>query len=399
MPDKKISQLDEISSVSNSDVLPIVDVSDGTAGTTKKITMSDLGTNLTTVSASNITTGTLSDSVLSANVTLEGNTFNGSSQLVKLDSSSKLPVADGSQLTNLDAGQIGSGTLPDARLSTNVTLKGNTFNGASQLVELNGSTQLPAVDGSQLTDLNASNIASGTLADARLSANVTLMGNTFNSADELVQLDSSGNYPGLNGAAITDLNASNVATGTLNDNRLSNNITKKGNTFNGSSQLVELTASAYYPALNGSLITDLNANNVTSGTINNLRLSGDVMLNNNDINANNQIFFNYKESLQVVGSDINVDSSYTGRVIITTNAIPITLSFVDGLPQGFNVTIITMGTDYITLAAPGVTSIVYSGGTITSAAPHSLTNTKGLEIRIKSLGGILVNTYVATGDI
>lgn len=42
---------------------------------------------------------------------------------------------------------------------------------------------------------NASNISSGTLADARLSSNVTLQGNTFNGANQLVKLDGSGKLP------------------------------------------------------------------------------------------------------------------------------------------------------------------------------------------------------------
>lgn len=52
--------------------------------------------------------------------------------------------------------------------SANVTTQGNTFNGASQLVQLNGSTQLPAVSGANLTNLNAGNLSSGTVNTARL---------------------------------------------------------------------------------------------------------------------------------------------------------------------------------------------------------------------------------------
>ncbi len=109
---------------------------------------------------------------------------------------------DGSGLSNVNASQlngqsasyylnasnIGAGTLSDSRLSSNVTLQGNTFNGANQLVRLNGSGGLPAVDGSGLSNvnatqlngqsasyyLNASNLNAGTLSDARLSANVPL---------------------------------------------------------------------------------------------------------------------------------------------------------------------------------------------------------------------------------
>src|SRR5206468_10591728 len=87
-------------------------------------------------------------------------------------------TGNGSGLTSLNAGNISSGTLNDGRLSANVTLQGNAFNGANQLVQLNGSTQLPAVSGALLTNLNASNISSGTLNDSRLSANVALLNGT-----------------------------------------------------------------------------------------------------------------------------------------------------------------------------------------------------------------------------
>jgi len=52
-----------------------------------------------------------------------------------------------------NASNIASGTLSDSRLSSAVTKQGNTFNGASQLVQLDASTKLPAIDGSNLTNL------------------------------------------------------------------------------------------------------------------------------------------------------------------------------------------------------------------------------------------------------
>lgn len=136
---------------------------------------------------------------------------------------------DGSGVTNVNAallnGQAGSfyqnasnintGTLADARLSGNVTLKGNSFNGANELVLLDGSGVLPALSGVNLTNLNATNIASGTLNNNRLSASVTLQGNTFNGANQLVQLDGSGVLPALSGINLTNLNANNIASGTL----------------------------------------------------------------------------------------------------------------------------------------------------------------------------------------
>lgn len=62
-----------------------------------------------------------------------------------------------SNVANVDttnASNISSGTLSDSRLSTNVTTQGNTFNTANKLVQLDATAKLPAVDGSQLTNLN-----------------------------------------------------------------------------------------------------------------------------------------------------------------------------------------------------------------------------------------------------
>ena len=61
-------------------------------------------------------------SAKSSSVTLQGNTFNGASQLVKLDALSKLPAVDGSQLTNLPS------TSGGAVLTATQTFTGaNTF--------------------------------------------------------------------------------------------------------------------------------------------------------------------------------------------------------------------------------------------------------------------------------
>jgi hypothetical protein len=172
---KRVVEMDELVALSPSDYLYVVDVSDTTdnpSGTGKKVLASNLPGYSGTTDASTITSGTLSNARLSSSVTLEGNTFNSASQLVKLNASTQLPAVSGINLTNLNGSNITSGTVPNSRLSTSVTLQGNTFNGINQLVQLNASAQLPPLNGSLLTSLNANEISSGTLADARLSPNV-----------------------------------------------------------------------------------------------------------------------------------------------------------------------------------------------------------------------------------
>jgi len=98
------------------------------------------------------------------------------SKAVILDSSGNIVANNGSNLTALNATQLTSGTIPDARFPAT----------------------LPATNGSALTNLNASNLASGTVPDARFPATL----------------------PALNGSALTSLNASNLSSGTVANARL-----------------------------------------------------------------------------------------------------------------------------------------------------------------------------------
>lgn len=211
---KRISELDSLTSVASGDLVPIVDISDTAAGVTKQASVANLAAAV----------------IVAGNITTQGNSFNGASQLVQLNGSTQLPAISGVNLTALNASNIASGTIADARLSAQVTVQGNTFNGASQLVQMNASTQLPALNGVNLTTLNASNISSGTIADARLSSQVTVQGNTFNGANQLVRLDGATLLPAVSGINLTNLNASNLASGTIPDARLSASVELKTKT-------------------------------------------------------------------------------------------------------------------------------------------------------------------------
>jgi hypothetical protein len=171
---KRVTELDSLPLLALDDVFLVVDVSDTAAGTTKKSPLQNLLNSIAAagLDGSVIQTGTINDARLSNNVTKQGNTFNGASQLVQLNASTQLPAVSGGLLTNLNANNIVTGTISDLRLSSNVTLQGNVFNIANKLVQLDGTARLPVADGSQITNLNASNIGTGTLPDARLSNNV-----------------------------------------------------------------------------------------------------------------------------------------------------------------------------------------------------------------------------------
>jgi hypothetical protein len=98
----------------------------------------------------------------------------------------KFSYAEGLVWTGNDyisnVGTISGGTWHGTRitplyLDATVTTKGNTFNGANQLIEANNLGKIPALDGSLITNLNAANIATGTISSARLP--VTVYSETF----------------------------------------------------------------------------------------------------------------------------------------------------------------------------------------------------------------------------
>jgi hypothetical protein len=100
----------------------------------------------------------------------------------------------------------------------NTTTQGNTFNGNSQLVQLNGTGQLPAVNGSQLTSLNATNLGSGTVPLARLGTNAA-SSTTFLRGDNTWATPAGGS-----GVTYTNVNSNQAPTGSANYFITANNV-------------------------------------------------------------------------------------------------------------------------------------------------------------------------------
>jgi len=113
-------------------------------------------------------------------------------------------VGSGANITLVNASNISSGTLNNARLPSNINLSGiitgYSFSGF----------------GTGITNINASNISSGTLNNARLPSNINLSG-----------IITGYSFSGF-GTDITNINASNISSGTLSNSRLPSNINLSG---------------------------------------------------------------------------------------------------------------------------------------------------------------------------
>jgi hypothetical protein len=235
-------------------------------------------------------------------------------------------AGSGAGLSGLNAANLASGTIGDARLSANVALlnANQTFAGANALTN-SGNTL--AGNGSALTALNAANVSSGTLADARLSGNVPLLNGTnafagdnrfagalaATNANNILRGAFTGNLTGnvqgnVIGAASTATNFTGAlggdVTGTQGATAVASvggqsaaNVASGAIAANGASvanvpgAIVKRDASGNFAAGtiaagslsgDGSNVANLNAANVASGTLADARLSGNVPLLNDN---------------------------------------------------------------------------------------------------------------------
>ena len=203
-------------------------------------------------------------------------------QVVQLDASAKLPAVDGSQLTNLPsapvtsvAGKTGAVTLTASDISGLATvattgaysdLSGKPTLGtaaaldvgtsALQVVQLDASAKLPAVDGSQLTNLPSAPVTSvaGRTGAVTLSAS---------DVSGLATVATSGAYADLSG---TPSLATVATSGDYDD---LSNLPTLGTAAaldvgTSALQVVQLDASPKLPAVDGSQLTNLPSAPVTS---------------------------------------------------------------------------------------------------------------------------------------
>ncbi len=251
--------------------------------------LSGNGSGLTSLNASQLTSGTIPQTQLpgvvvtnnATGVTLSG-TFSG----------------NGSGLTSLNASQLTSGTIPQTRLpgvvvtnnATGVTLSG-AFSG----------------NGSNLTSLNASQLTSGTIPQTQLPGAVV--------TNNATGVTLSGTFSG-NGSGLTSLNASQLTSGTIPQTRLpgvvvTNNAT--GVTLNG-------TFSG-----NGSGLTGITAAQIGAAASTNATIWSSLSVTN--VAATNWATLNVTPSNAVISVEgINVAVLQTNGVLNAINGLSTTVS-------------------------------------------------------------------------
>ena len=275
-------------------------------GTTGAFTnVSGNGVALTAINASNVTSGTLD------NARTTGNTANSASTIVLRDADGSFGAnivtatfsGNGATLSAINASNISSGTIANARTTA------ASANGASTIVLRDSSGSFSAGDitanslsgnGVAISAINASNIASGTIANARTTAA------TANGASTIVLRGASGEFAAGaitgtsfsgNGSAITAINASAITTGTLDNARTT------AASANGASTIVARDANGSFTANVGTFttvsgagggLTSINASNLSSGTVATARLGSGT--------ANSSTFLRGDQTYAVVSS-------------------------------------------------------------------------------------------------
>jgi len=229
---------------------------------------------------------------------------------------------DGSALSGISGDNLGNHTamqalnMADMQIQnvSSITVTGKGTSGYS--LSLSSGINMPAGtvtaglfsgNGASLNGLNASSLASGTVADGRLSSNVDLL-----NANQTI----AGVKTFTSSVTVTGKGASGYS---LN---LSSGINMPGGTVNGGLFIGS-----------GSLLADLNASSLVSGTISDVRLSSNVDL----LGANQTVsgIKTFTSSMTVVGSAV-ISSTLTVQSIMPDNFVGAVMYFArSSCPNGF----------------------------------------------------------------
>jgi len=241
-----------------------------------------------------------------------GATFAGGSAAVKITGGLYVnkDIRADNFIGDMSAAFLTSGTIPDARIAVSgvtqhqLSITGVGILNAGSITNGFGNINIGGIfsgNGSGLTTLNASNLSSGTVADARIAASSitqhqaqitgtgALNSGSITSGFGNINIGTS-TFTG-NGSGLTTLNASNLSSGTVSGSRLGGNQSMAGvKTFTNTSGATNTTTGAvrvggglgvvgaiYAGSLNtasGGGIQNLSASNLATGTVPNARVTG-----------------------------------------------------------------------------------------------------------------------------
>jgi trimeric autotransporter adhesin len=379
------------------------------------------GTTITSINASNISSGTIDNARTTAA------SSNGASTIVSRDSGGNFSantvtaavIGDISGGSNINASNISSGTIANARTTASAS------NGASTIVlrDAGGAFAAGAItgtsftgNGSAITAINASAITTGTIDNARTTAA------SANGANTIVLRDASGDFSvdGItanwftgNGANLSAINASNISSGTIDNARTTAASANGASTIvardtNGSFSANVVTATTVNATSgnftnvsgNGASLTAINASSLSSGTVNTARISGSYTgitevgtltagtwnastigaqyggTGSANLTANNVILGNGASSVQFVAPGTN------GNVLTSNGS-----TWVSTAPSG-GVTSITGTANQVIASA--------STGAVTLSTPQSINTTSSVQFGSFGVGTAASGT---TGEI
>lgn len=331
-------------------------------------------------------------------VTLSVDTGTAPGKIVQLNSSAELPSVSGANLTSLNAGNLSSGVIPDARLSSNVSLLGSQVSLSGEVTGVlpvaNGGIGASSLSnlislGSHTTGDYVSTLSSGTgisLTPSGSGEGVSMtvaldstttptwtgvhsfqsgmnVGTTTNSTeqlhlngrlhiepstapstttDRLYNVGGSLFFNGLNlstNAAGGDITAVNAGTG-LTGGATSGAVTLAVDVGTGANDIVQLNGSSQLPAVSGVNLTALNATNLTSGTIPVGRLPASVSQLGTSIDLTSEV----TGVLPVASGGIGA-TSLNNLITLATHT---TGNYLTALTAGSGISVANAGTEAIT---------------------------------------------------
>jgi hypothetical protein len=355
-------------------------------GTTGSFTnVSGNGVALTAINASNVTSGTLDNARTTAN------TSNSASTIVARDANGAFTAGNvtaanfigaGTTLTSINASNISSGTIANARTTA------ASANGAATIVLRDSSGSFGAGDitansisgnGVSLTAINASNLTSGTVANARTTAA------TANGASTIVLRGSSGEFSAGtitgtfsgDGSAVSAINGSNVSTGTVANARTT------AATANGASTIV-LRDSSGNAAFNG-----VTALAITAG-------GGSAQARRSVFTANSENFAAYLQ-YNAATNGVYIGATSTANTFVVSNAGGTAMLTVDGSGNGtFNGTIAGNGAPLTAINASNISSGTVATARLGTGTANSSTFLRGDQTYATVTSGITLTDDTST---